>query len=203
MNCRLNLQRIKGGYMDNKETKIEETKETKTEESKVRVKKVARIVGEYALIAVIVIIIFKCLLMITFVPSESMEDTIRTGDMVLCTRFDAKKINRYDIMVFKAPDEDVYYIKRVIGLPGETITVENGKVYADGVELDDSFVEGEMDNKGDGIYEVPGDCYFMMGDNRNNSYDSRFWDSHYVPIDNFVAHARFIIYPINYIGFLK
>lgn len=189
--------------MNNKETNIEETKEAKAEEGEVRLKKVTRIIGEYALIAAVVIIIFKCLLMITFVPSESMEDTIRTGDMILCTRFDAKKIDRYDIMVFKAPDEDVYYIKRVIGLPGETITVENGKVYADGKELDSSFIKEEMDNSGNGIFEVPDNCYFMMGDNRNNSYDSRFWDSHYVPIDNFVSHARFVIYPLNYIGLLK
>ena len=166
----------------------------------IRYKKIAKVLAQYAVIAAIVILIFKCLLMITFVPSGSMEDTIKTGDMLLCTRYDAKDIERYDVMVFKAVDEDVYYIKRVIGLPGETITVENGKVYADGKELDSSFVKEEMDNSGDGIYEVPNDCYFMMGDNRNNSYDSRFWEEHYVPIDNFAAHARFIIYPLPYIG---
>ena len=163
-------------------------------------KNILKLLIEYAAIALLVVIFFRLVLIITFVPSESMEDTIATGDMLIGTRYDAKDIHRYDIMVFKAPEEDVYYIKRVIGLPGETITVENGKVYADGKELDASFIKEDMDNSGNGIFEVPDNCYFMMGDNRNNSYDSRFWDDAYVPIDNFIAHARFIIYPFNQIG---
>lgn len=165
-------------------------------------KKILKILIEYAAIALLVVIFFRLVLIITFVPSESMEDTIATGDMLVGTRYDAKDINRYDIMVFKAPGEDVYYIKRVIGLPGETITVENGKVYADGKELDSSFIKEGMDNSGNGIFEVPDNYYFMMGDNRNNSYDSRFWDDPYVPIDNFIAHARLIIYPLNHIGII-
>ena len=145
-------------------------------------KNILKLLIEYAAIALLVVIFFRLVLIITFVPSESMEDTIATGDMLIGT------------------EEDVYYIKRVIGLPGETITVENGKVYADGKELDASFIKEDMDNSGNGIFEVPDNCYFMMGDNRNNSYDSRFWDDPYVPIDNFIAHARFIIYPFNQIG---
>ncbi|MCC8152106.1 MAG: signal peptidase I, partial [Lachnospiraceae bacterium] len=118
-------------------------------------------------IAVAIIVLFGAVLMLNKIPSGSMETTIMTGDLVVSTRYDADDIERYDIVVFYFPDDpELIYIKRVIGLPGETITVENGNVYADGVLLDDSFVNGEMDSSGDGIYEVPEGFYFMLGDNR-------------------------------------
>jgi signal peptidase I len=130
-----------------------------------------------------------------------MENTIMTGDLLLSTRYDKHDISRYDIVVFIPPDDpEDYYIKRVIGLPGETILVEDGKVYADGVELDDSFIAEEMDESGDGTYTVPDDCYFMLGDNRNHSYDSRFWDTKYVPLENIVAKAKFRWFPFTAFG---
>ncbi|MCD8111087.1 MAG: signal peptidase I [Clostridiales bacterium] len=157
-------------------------------------------------IAAVIIVIFYAVLMLNQIPSSSMETTVMTGDVVISTRYNAKDIERYDIMVFRLPDDpDTFYIKRVIGFPGETITVENGNVYADGVLLDDSFVNGEMDGSGDGIYVVPEGCYFMMGDNRNNSYDSRFWkgENQYIPLENFVAKAKAIILPLNHFDVLQ
>jgi signal peptidase I len=75
-------------------------------------------------------------------------------------------------------------------------------VYADGVELDDSFIAEEMKTSGDGTYEVPEDCYFMMGDNRNHSLDSRFWDNKYVPLENIVAKAKLRLAPFQSFGTL-
>jgi signal peptidase I len=155
----------------------------------------------YAAFAVAIIITFNFIIMLSLIPSGSMENTIMTGDVIISTRFDRQNISRYDIVVFTPPDEpDELYIKRVIGLPGETIRVEDGKVYADGVELDDSFIAEKMDSSGDGIYEVPEDCYFMMGDNRNHSWDSRFWDEQYVPLENIQAKAKLRGFPFTKFG---
>lgn len=157
-----------------------------------------------AVMCVIIITVFKTVLMLCVIPSESMMDTLQVGDILIGTRLDSKSIKRYDIMVFTPPDNPkTYYIKRVIGLPGETIKVKNGNVYADGKKLDDSFVRGTMNTSGDGTYKVPEGHYFMMGDNRNNSEDSRFWNHKYVPLKNFACHSRIIIYPFSRIRTTK
>ena len=104
---------------------------------------------------------------------------------------------RFDIVIFKYPDdESQLFIKRVIGLPGETVEIKDGKVYIDGSEtpLDDSFIPETM--KGSfGPYQVPEDCYFMLGDNRNNSKDSRYWKNTYVRFDQIVGKAVIRYYP--------
>ena len=92
----------------------------------------------------------------------------------------------------------------MIGLPGETVTIRDGKVYInDNKEpLDDSFIPEPME--GDfGPYEVPEDHYFVLGDNRNWSKDSRFWNNTYVARDKILGKAVLRYYPFNKIGFIK
>ncbi len=143
-------------------------------------------------------VIFHTVLMLCIIPSHSMSPIIKKGDLVVCTTQDRNKLNRYDIVVFNSPDEpNTLFIKRIIGLPGETILVKNGEVYADGKILDSSFVAEEMDTTGDGEYIVPRGCYFMLGDNRNNSNDSRFWDNAYVSRNEIKAKAHIIVFPFT------
>lgn len=152
----------------------------------------------YYAFLVSLVIVFKAVLMLSFVPSGSMEGTIRSGSFLLSTRFDVKEkeLERYDILIFTPPDSPKKtYVKRLIGLPGETIEVKNGKVYADGMELDGSFKKGPQNRTGDGVYKVSEGCYFFLGDNRNNSTDSRFWKEKYVPLENIQAKAKFIVFP--------
>jgi len=134
-----------------------------------------------------------------------MEGTIQTNSIIFSTRYDVREndLERYDILTFVSPDDsEVTYIKRLIGLPGETVEVKEGKVYADGAELDNSFIKESQSQIGDGVYEVPEGCCFFMGDNRNNSNDSRFWNNPYVPIDNIRAKAKCILFPFSNVGSL-
>jgi signal peptidase I len=136
------------------------------------------------------------------IPSASMEDTVMTGDRIIAFRlaYVFSQPKRFDIVVFKYPDnESVYYIKRIIGLPGETVDIKNGKVYIDGsVEpLDDGFTREPQDIEGDMRFTVPEGCYFMMGDNRNNSVDSRYWNRKFVEKKKILGEAVIRYYPLN------
>ena len=159
----------------------------------------------YAAVIIMTVILFHYVFMLSFVPTESMAGTINAGDHIICSRYGVEEedIQRYDVLVFMPPDDpEMFYIKRVVGLPGETLEVRDGKVYADGQELDDSFTNGPQNRRGDGIYKVPDGCYFFLGDNRNNSNDSRFWKNKYVPSANIKAKARLICFPFTRIDWL-
>lgn len=150
-------------------------------------------------VVVVVLIVNNFLLINARVPSESMEKTIMTGDRFFGNRlaylFDDPE--RFDIVVFKYPDdESQLFVKRVIGLPGETIEIKDGKVYINGSEtpLDDSFTP-ETPTGDYGPYVVPEGSYFMLGDNRNHSGDSRFWKQPYVEKEKIVGKAIFRYFP--------
>ncbi len=135
-------------------------------------------------VVIVVLIVDNFLLINAVIPSESMEETIMTGDRIFGNRlaYLFEEPERFDIVIFKYPDDESQrFIKRVIGLPGETVEIREGKVYIDGSEtpLDDSFTP-ETPVGDYGPYTVPEGCYFMLGDNRNNSKDSRMWDNPYV-----------------------
>lgn len=165
-------------------------------------KKAVKFLIFYAIFCAIITILFHTVWMISYIPSGSMENTIMEGDWVFASRLETgeKDIKRYDILIFIPPDNpDTTYIKRVIGLPGEFIEVFDGEVYADDVKLDNSFIKEPQDDDGDGIYFVPEGHYFFLGDNRNNSKDSRFWDEKFVPLENIKAKAKYIFFPFKHI----
>lgn len=151
------------------------------------------------IVVVVVLIVNNFLLINAKIPSESMEDTIMTGDRIFGNRlaYLFSDPQRYDIVIFKYPDDETQlYIKRVIGLPGETVEIRDGKVYIDGSEtpLDDSFTpETPVGNYGP--YTVPEGCYFMLGDNRNYSKDSRFWQNPYVEKEKILGKAMLKYFP--------
>lgn len=161
----------------------------------------------FLIIFVIVFALNKLVYINAVIPSESMQDTILKGDRIIGNRlaYMSDDPERFDIVIFKYPDDpSEIFIKRVIGLPGETVEIKDGKVYIDGAlePLDDSFCpekpEGDF-----GPYKVPPNCYFMMGDNRNNSLDSRYWTNHYVEKDAILAKASFRYWPFSRIEFVK
>ena len=150
-------------------------------------------------VVVVVLIVNNFLLINARVPSESMEKTIMTGARFFGNRlaYLFEDPERFDIVVFKYPDdESQLFVKRVIGLPGETVEIKDGKVYINGSEtpLDDSFTP-ETPTGDYGPYVVPDGSYFMLGDNRNHSGDSRFWKQPYVEKEKIVGKAIFRYFP--------
>ena len=157
------------------------------------------------------------------IPTGSMENNLLIGDHLLVNKFvfaptltnweskilPINPIRRGDILVFKYPeDPDRDFIKRVIGLPGETLELKNKKVYINGKPLDEPYVhflfpaaepkQGDADftsfdvRENYGPVTVPPDHYFMMGDNRDNSQDSRYWG--FMPRDYVKGKALFVYF---------
>lgn len=134
------------------------------------------------------------------VPSGSMENTIMTKDRVIGSRltYHFTDPQRGDIIIFRFPDdESIFYVKRIIGIPGDIIDIKNGAVYLNNSEtpLDEPYIREPMDLEPDLHYEVPEDSYFMMGDNRNYSADSRRWRNTFVKRDKIIAKVMFRYWP--------
>ena len=131
------------------------------------------------------------------VPSSSMEKTIMTNDRVIGLRLAYKNNDpeRGDIIIFKFPDDEkILYIKRVIGLPGDMVEIHDGAVYLNGQVLDEPYIT--METEGNfGPYTVPEGHYFMLGDNRNNSADSRYWKNTYLEREKIVGKAVMRYWP--------
>ncbi len=136
-----------------------------------------------AFVIVAVLFINNFIIVNAQVPSSSMENTIMPmpGNRLIGTRFSYwfSEPERGDIVIFHYPlDEKIIYIKRVIGLPGETVRIEDGKIYINDSEtpLDEPYLKEEWLVENTGFsYTIPEDCWLMLGDNRNNSADSRYW----------------------------
>ena len=134
------------------------------------------------------------------VPSGSMENTIMTGDRVIGSRlsYHFEDPKRGDIAIFRFPDnEKIYYVKRIIGLPGETVDIVDGKVYINGSDepLDEPYIREPMIPEAPMHFEVPENSYFMMGDNRNYSMDARRWENTYVKREKIIAKVLFRYFP--------
>lgn len=137
---------------------------------------------EIIVVAVVIsLFLTKVVLVNALVPSSSMETLISPGDRLFGNRLAYKfgDPERFDVVIFKYPvDESQNYIKRIIGLPGETVRIEDAHIYINDSEtpLEENYLPEEWIIENDGYeFEVPKDCYLMLGDNRNVSEDARYW----------------------------
>jgi signal peptidase I len=182
------------------------------------------------LVALAIAIVVKSFLVQAFyIPSASMEPTLAIGDRVFVNKlaYDLGDVGRGDVIVFENPSpgavpdrgvvdgflhwlgegigvaqpENEDFIKRVIGLPGETLEIRDNVVYIDGEPIDEPYLtrEARRFNGDFGPTEIPADSYFVMGDNRGNSADSRYGLG-FVPQDKIIGRAFVVIWPPSHMG---
>lgn len=157
----------------------------------------------FALILAIFVRVF--VVNVSNVPTGSMIPTININDKIVVLQFYFRfwEADRGDIVVFKQPEEvkkempqkdkDTPLVKRVIAKGGETIEILRGNVYIDGELLDEPYVFNHLDDEDMEPFTVPGDCYFVMGDNRGSSFDCRRWETKYITKDMLMGRAVFRI----------
>jgi signal peptidase I len=145
----------------------------------------------------------------TAVNGDSMEPTLSSGDQLIMDKltYHFRDPERFEVIIFPCPTEpETYFIKRVIGLPGETVQIKNDKVYINGEELT-TDIYGIAPTEEAGIAEDPltlgDDEYFVLGDNRPISRDSRYEDVGPISRDTIEGRALLRIFPLSGFGFVK
>ena len=139
-------------------------------------------------------IIFQGILMLIYVPSDSMVPTLENGDLLIGSRVFPSP-ERGDIVVLE--EGGTLLIKRVIGLPGETVHIaEDGSVSINGEVLAEPYVVNQRKGQAQD-FEVPEGKYLLLGDNREHSYDARYWDDPYVPLSAIRAIAWKKVFTIS------
>jgi len=172
-------------------------------------------------IAVAAAALINCFIIInSVVPSGSMESTIMTGSRMFGFRlaYLFNEPEQGDVIIFRYPvNEKQVFVKRVIGTPGDTVEIIGGVTYVNGEKLEEPYLNEEPYKLDFGPYEVPEDCFFVMGDNRNHSNDSRYWERKetdengrevtvsvsFVTRREILARAFICYWPINRIGIIK
>lgn len=144
-----------------------------------------------------------------YIPSGSMEPTLEINDRLVVEKisYHLNPPQRGDIIVFWPPESVLQdnnrrdaFIKRVIGLPGETVEVANGTVFVDGVPLEEDYIKAPPDYVW-GPKTVPDESYLVLGDNRNSSYDSHAWEPEsFVPKENIIGKAVVRFWPPSRVG---
>ena len=134
------------------------------------------------------------------IPTGSMRQTIMEGDRVIAFRlaYMFSDPSRFDIIIFRSPhNEKELHIKRIIGLPGETVEIVNGEVFINGESIKhlETHVVEEIPIGSFGPVLIAEDSFFMLGDYRNDSLDSRFWKAPYLNRENIVGRAIFQYFP--------
>ncbi|MBS3977828.1 MAG: signal peptidase I [Syntrophomonadaceae bacterium] len=160
---------------------------------------------ESIIIAIILATVIRVFLFQPFyIPSGSMEPTLMPGDRIIVNKlvYRYSEPERGDVVVFKYPlDPEKDYIKRIVAVSGERIEVDDGRLFINYEQVSEHYLPPGLIYNDFGPAEVPAGQYFVMGDNRNNSQDSRIWGP--LPRDNFVGKAVIIFWPLNRIGLIQ
>ena len=139
----------------------------------------------------------------TQVIGHSMESTLTEGDFVLIDKitYSMEEPKQFDVIMFEY-EKDIYYTKRIIGVPGQTVQILNGYVYVDGLMIEESYCDELIEDPGLAANPIHlgTDEYFVMGDNRNHSTDSRAEEVGTIYRNQIIGKVRFRMYPLDEIG---
>lgn len=168
-------------------------------------------IGKYVILILAIILMFTFIVAFVPVAGNSMSPTLEEGDVVVVGRLFKNSITykRNDIITLQKDDKS--YIKRIVGLPGEEVHYLNGYLYIDGVAYEEKFLESDVQTSNfmfldicdeelcpDGV--IPEDYYLVLGDNREESTDSRTKEFGLVSIDEIQGKVLFRIWPVNSLG---
>ena len=189
--------------------KVYSNKKTKPE--KIETDKVKDIIGMvvyFLIVVAVMVFVVKFIGQRTVVIGDSMQTTLSDGDNLITDKitYRFKDPKRFDIVVFPFKENtSKLLIKRIIGMPGETVQIKNGKVYINGYELQENYGIAVMNDAG--LASEPillgEDEYFVLGDNRNNSQDSRFSSVGNVSRSDLIGRAWVRLWPLDKICLLK
>ncbi len=169
-----------------------------------KTKELIKKIYPYIIVVIVVVLIRSFIVTPAVVDGQSMEDTLYNNNVVILNKLDYKlnDIKRFDVVVLKYNGEKL--IKRVIGLPGEHVEYKDGNLYIDGFLTEDTYGKtGTDDFKLEtlGYLNIPGDMYFVVGDNRNNSADSRILGL--IKKEDILGSVSYRIFPLTKIGRVK
>jgi signal peptidase I len=126
------------------------------------------------------------------IPTGSMQPTLQIGDRILVTRYLSQPAERGDVVVFRSPGADELMVKRIVAVGGDFVDAQNGRLVIGGHTVPEPYLRARAVTGGVSPQRVPPDCYFVLGDNRLDSLDSRAWGV--VPHKLLVGHARLVLW---------
>ncbi len=172
-------------------------------------KEIVSWVVEIAIVLMMAFVLVYFIGMRTSVVGQSMSETLENGDQILVNRFMYKMIGPKadDVVVFlpNGNEKSHYYVKRVIGVPGDTVQIKDGRIYVNGTEFTEKIDAAAIEDAGlatDAV-TLEDDEYFVLGDNRNNSEDSRYANIGNIKREYIVGKAWFVISTGDRFGFIK
>lgn len=174
--------------------------------------KVFKEILSYVLIIIAVLLFRTFIMSFAIVDGQSMMNTLQNNNFVVVSKVNYifGDIKRFDVVVAEVYDEVDHkkrrIVKRVIGLPGETVKYENNKLYINGVLTNEDYlregtVTGDFSTNDFSSYVIPDNSYLILGDNRGNSTDSRMLG--YISGDKIIGKVTFRLYPFNKIGIIR
>lgn len=168
---------------------------------------IKKILTNEIVLAIIIALFLKAFVIDSrYVPSESMYPTLKVNDRLLVNKlaYLYSEPKRGDIVIF-TPPKSVHsehdYVKRVIGLPGETVEIKNGKVFINGNPLEEDYL-AEPPDYNFGPVKIPEDSLLVLGDNRNKSYDGHLWNS-WLSTESIKGKVFFRYWPPDRIGLIR